>query len=51
MVSTGGAGLWLAATSWLAVRKILPPLFSGNPPVYATVAMGKQQRPRLGIST
>ncbi len=37
--------LWLAATSWLVVRKILPPLLIGEPPVYATVAMEKQRPP------
>ena len=26
--------LWLATMSWLAVRKILPPFFAGEPPVY-----------------
>ena len=25
--------LWLAAMSWLAVGKILPPFFTGEPPV------------------
>ena len=26
--------LWLAAMSWLTVRKILPPFFTGEPPAY-----------------
>ena len=26
--------LWLAAMSWLTVRKILPPFFAGEPPAY-----------------
>ena len=29
--------LWLAAMSWLAVCKILPPFFLGEPPAYASV--------------
>jgi hypothetical protein len=33
--------LWLAATSWLVVRKILPPLLVGDPPVYAAAATDK----------
>ncbi len=37
--------LWLAATSWLLVRKIIPPLLIGEPPDYATVITGKQRPP------
>ena len=36
--------LWLAAMSWLAVRKILPPFFTGEPPVYES-ADGDKPRP------
>src|SRR5689334_1768340 len=35
--------LWLAAMSWLMVRKILPPLLVGDPPIYATSTTGKQK--------
>ncbi len=36
--------LWLVATSWLTVRKILPPFFIGEPPSYE-VASGDGPRP------
>ena len=36
--------LWLAAMSWLTVRKILPPFFTGEPPIYES-ANGDKPRP------
>jgi len=36
--------LWLAAMSWLAVRKVLPPFFLGEPPAYESVG-GDSNRP------
>ena len=36
--------LWLAATSWLMIRKILPPFFRGEPPAYELV-VGDKPRP------
>ena len=36
--------LWLAAMSWLTVRKILPPFFKGEPPAYES-ARGDKPRP------
>src|SRR5208282_835201 len=39
--------LWLAAMSWLSVRKILPPFFIGEPPAYESVG-GEQPRPPVG---
>lgn len=36
--------LWLAAMSWLTVRKILPPFFTGKPPIYES-ANGDKPRP------
>jgi hypothetical protein len=37
--------LWLAAMSWLAVRKILPPFFSGEPPTYESADAEKPHPP------
>lgn len=37
--------LWLAATSWLAIRKILPPFFSGEPPAYDSADADKPRPP------
>ena len=37
--------LWLAATGWLVVCKIVPPLLIGEPPVYASMAADKPQPP------
>jgi hypothetical protein len=38
--------LWLSAMSWLTVRKILPPFFVGEPPVYE--AATEKPRPAVG---
>jgi hypothetical protein len=32
--------LWLAAMSWLTIEKILPPFFTGEPPVYESTGDG-----------
>ena len=37
--------LWLAAMSWLTVRKVLPPFFTGEPPVYETSVNDKPRPP------
>jgi len=37
--------LWLAAMSWLAIRKILPPFFTGEPPVYEAADVAKATPP------
>ena len=37
--------LWLAAMSWLAVRKILPPFFKGEPPAYETMNLDAPRPP------
>ena len=37
--------LWLAAMSWLTVRKILPPFFTGEPPVYESAGSDKPRPP------
>ena len=42
--------LWLAATSWLMVRKILPPFFIGEPPAYESAAGTSSARPWHGTS-
>ena len=39
--------LWLAAMSWLTVRKILPPFYSGEPPVYES-SEADRPRPPVG---
>ena len=39
--------LWLAAMSWLTVRKILPPFYSGEPPAYES-SEADQPRPPVG---
>ena len=43
--------LWLAAMSWLTVRKILPPFFTGEPPVYESASGDKPRPPWHGIFT
>ena len=43
--------LWLAAMSWLAVRKILPPFFMGEPPAYESVESTSLAPPWPGIFT
>ena len=43
--------LWLAAMSWLAVCKILPPFFRGEPPAYEVADTDKPRSPWPGIFT
>jgi hypothetical protein len=38
-------GLWFASMSWLTVCKILPPFYTGHPPVYQTPQSDKPQPP------
>ncbi|MEI8372395.1 MAG: hypothetical protein WCJ35_06110 [Planctomycetota bacterium] len=37
--------LWLTAMSWLAIRKIMPPFFSGEPPIYESADADKHPPP------
>jgi hypothetical protein len=46
--NTAVVALWLATMSWLAVKKVLPPLLVGEPPSYRQVIEAQNRDPPVG---